>query len=98
MKIWARDNGNGGICLYKNGEGKLYAEKHVTSWHPIFVAKSKAEYSTIIRDWLENVAEEHPDEFSNDTSTSFDHNGKEKTSLDTTGPSDLDMLQLSMVC
>ena len=51
-----------------------------------------------IRDWLDNVAEEHPNEFSNNTSTSSDNNGSETTSLDTTGPSDLDMLQLLMVC
>ena len=82
------------MALYQKAMGRPFPEKLVTSWHPIFIAKSKMERSTITREWLNDVAEKHPDEFSDDTSTSSDNNISETTSSYTTGPSDLDMLQL----
>ena len=74
--------------------GRPFPEKLITSWYPIFIAKSKIKHSTITREWLNDVAKKHLDKFSDDTSISSDNNISETTSSYTTGPSDLNMLQL----
>ena len=60
VKIWARDNVGGGICLYKNGEGKPYAEKLVSSWLPPFITADKADRKRRIRDRLAEFAAKYP--------------------------------------
>ena len=52
VKIWARDNVRGGVCLYKNNEGKPHAEKLVSSWLPPFSTVDKADRKGLIRDQL----------------------------------------------
>ena len=60
VKIWARDNVGGGICLYKNSEGKPYAEKLVSSWLPPFITADKAHRKRLIREQLTEFAAKYP--------------------------------------
>ena len=72
VKIWARDNVRGGVCLYKNCEGRPYAEKHVSSWLPPFDIAVKADRNGIIKDWLARFAAQHPYKSDTDESMTLD--------------------------
>ena len=60
VKIWARDNVRGGVCLYRHGEGQPLAERHVSSWLPPFNKADKRERNHFIKDQLAEITAERP--------------------------------------
>ena len=57
-------------------------------------SKTKAEHNDITRDWLADIAPEHPDEFNDDTSTSFSKNGSDTPSVYATEMSDHELFRV----
>ena len=81
-KVWARDNGKGGIKYFAEGLTTQIPQGRITSWLSVFQQETSHERRSMIRATLSEYTESHTEELNTNSSTGIQEPKSDTPSID----------------